>query len=170
MALMLLGGCSTNQDSNSNSTSTSTSVSNSTSITPDINSNNLSINYYHDTTIKNCAEGLVLIQKSNTFNNSIEKISLKWGDDTTPFEDYDALITFDNMNASEFEYNFKKNALIPLNATKLWVIAYDNSDNIIDKASKGMEEYKKNSELLYEFQVISDQQVSTGSPLFLSKI
>lgn len=166
VALMLLGGCSTNQESNSNSTSNINSASNSTSIVPDINSNNVSINYYHDTTIKNCAEGLVLIQKSNTFNDNIKKISLKWGDDTTPFEDYDALIIFDNMNASEFEYNFKKNALIPLKATKLWVIAYDNNDEIIDKASKGMAEYKKDSELLYEFQVISDQQVSTGSPCF----
>ena len=32
------------------------------------------------------------------------------------------------MNASEFEYNFKKNALIPLKATKLWVTANDNNE------------------------------------------
>ena len=149
--------------------SLSSSSSSQNNIVNDIKSTNFEVEYYNSSKIKNCAEGLILVHKKSSFNENIKKISIKWGDSKAPFDDYDNLITFDNTNSDEYEYEFKKNALIPLKAEKLWILGLSNDNQIVDKCTYGIEKYKKENKLLYEFQVISDQQISTSSPCFYSR-
>lgn len=124
------------------------------------------IDYYRNTEVPNSAEGVVLVSKKKTIPQNVTKINLKWGDETSTLPDYNELISFDNVNASELEYDFMKNALIPEKATKLYLEAVDKDNVIVDKATLGFEKYKQKNELKYSFQVISDQQIKVGFNAF----
>ena len=100
----------------------------------DLVAEHLSFDYYHDSEQLNCATGLALIHLSG--NSLFSSLSLKWGDDNAPFEDYDSLYETDKLSADEYEYDFKRHALIPSNATKLWLLGYGKDGKILEKATK----------------------------------
>ena len=137
--------------------------------TPDTTSDLFTLYYQNQSDIKNCAEGSLLITKGTAFSSTISSLSLNWGDKDSSFTDYSAISTFTNMNSSDFQYDFTINTLIPMKATKIWVEAFDLSKASLGKASVGVEDYKENQNLLYEFQVISDNQVTTSSPAFYNR-
>lgn len=134
--------------------------------TPNTTSVSFDISYYNISNIKNCAEGILLINKNGNFNEEITTLQVKWGDKDSSFDDYSALNSFTNLRGSEFEYDFIANSLIPTKATKIWVEAINSNGEIIDKGCVGVEKFKKKNKLNYEFQVISDQQVSTSSAFY----
>ena len=134
-------------------------------IKEDITSQYLEINYYHDSEIKNSAEGLLLIRKKENIDLSSFSLSVKWGNDNNAFKDYDSLFSIENIKATEYEYEFKENSLIPIRATKLWVEILDKND-IVDKGTIDVTAYKKDVELVTSFEVISDQQVNTSTKGF----
>ncbi len=133
--------------------------------TPDVLANSFTIDYYHNSDVQNCAKGMLLIHKTDTFNSNIAILNVKWGTKDSPLDTYNEIVKFDNMNAGEFEYNFSDYALIPLEATKIWVEGIDETNTLVDKGCITVEKYKKNYELKYEFQVISDVHISS-SPVF----
>lgn len=133
---------------------------------PDLDSDAISLYYESDTELKNCAQGTLLVQKKEAFPSSAASIEVKWGDENGPFDDYDALALFEELNRPDFEYSFKPNALIPFEATKLWVVIEDENGEVLDGASLGFESKKKEEVLKTSFQVISDNQVSVGTPAF----
>ena len=108
---------------------------------------------------------MVLVTKNSNIDGAT-KLVISWGDDDKPFDNYNALIEFDNLKTSEFEFNFKKNSLIPMEATKIWAVLMDSNNQILDKGSIGVESYKKDEKKLYEFQVLSDQQISDFSAFY----
>lgn len=85
---------------------------------------------------------MVLVTKNSNIDGAT-KLVISWGDDDKPFDNYNALIEFDNLKTSEFEFNFKKNSLIPMEATKIWAVLMDSNNQILDKGSIGVESYKK---------------------------
>ncbi|MGN1242629.1 MAG: hypothetical protein ACI4TN_00160, partial [Candidatus Enterosoma sp.] len=133
---------------------------------PDLDSDAISLYYESDTELKNCAQGTLLVQKKEAFPSSAASIEVKWGDENGPFDDYDALALFEELNRPDFEYSFKPNALIPFEATKLWAVIEDENGEVLDGASLGFESKKKEEVLKTSFQVISDNQVSVGTPAF----
>jgi 3',5'-cyclic-AMP phosphodiesterase len=56
-----------------------------------------------------------------------------------------------------------------MDATKIWVEALDSTNASISKACVGVEEFKQIQTLKYEFQVISDEQVSVGNDAFVNR-
>lgn len=132
----------------------------------DTTSEYLKLDYFKDNDKFNNAEGLVLVTKTKPLPKSAKEITLKWGNDSNSFSTYNPLVSYSNLNASEFEYSFMKNALIPFEATKLYLEVVDENKTVIDKATLGMKKYKKKEELKYNFQVISDQQIKVGTNAF----
>ena len=65
----------------------------------DLVAEHFSFDYYHESEQLNCAAGLVLIHLS--CNSLFSSLSLKWGDDNAPFEDYDSLYETDKLSADE---------------------------------------------------------------------
>ncbi len=128
-----------------------------------------SLDFYSDTSIKNCADGVLAITKSSKFSADIKTLKISWGKEKEKLNDYNEIATLDKFEASEIDYTFANNSLIPLEATKLWVEALDKDNKLIDYATIGVEDEKKENELLYKFEVISDQQVSRGSDYFFKK-
>ncbi len=131
--------------------------------TEDVVSQSFSMDYYHSGDMKNSAEGMMLIHKKDTFNPLIVNMMIKWGDQESAFDNYSVIKSFDELNAGEYEVDFGVNALIPMEATKLWVEGYDATGELIDLGCVSVEAYKQKSELLYEFQVISDVHISSNS-------
>lgn len=127
---------------------------------PDAVSQYYDIAFYSETELKNCAEGLVLVTKKADPDEAGTCLRLCWGTDDGALEGYSPLASFDNLSAGEYEFEFPDNALIPEGATKLRAELLDAEGNVLDAGSTGVEAYKQESELLYEFQVISDQQLS----------
>lgn len=123
------------------------------------------ISYYNNAEIKNCADGIVLVDKTQEFKADIVRLNVVWGDENSSFDTYSPLTEFTNVNSSQFEFVFNTNSLIPSEATKIWVEAFDCNNYRVDKGCVGVEKYKQKNSLLYEFQVISDQQIS-GSAAF----
>lgn len=170
-SLWMLQGCSSEISStvpNFSSTPVSDSVTSSSSYeeTEDLVSDSFSLEYYRTTELANSLEGMLLIQKKASFDDSMVSISVYYGNQTGILDGYDAIKVFDDLKSSELECDFRKNALIPTSCTKIWVIGKDTSSNIISKATFDVGRYKKQNTLKYEFQVISDQQISTSSPCF----
>lgn len=132
----------------------------------EITSDYLKLDYFKENDKFNNASGLVLVTKTKPLPESAKGIFLKWGDDSSSFTNYNPLVTFDNLNASEFEYTFMDNALIPFEATKLYLEVIGDNNEIISKATLGMKKYKKKENLKYEFQVISDEQIKVGTNAF----
>ena len=104
----------------------------------DLVAEHFSFDYYHESEQLNCAAGLALIHLS--CNSLFSSLSLKWGDDNAPFEDYDSLYETDKLSADEYEYDFKDHALIPSNATKLWLLGYGKDGEILEKATNCRQE------------------------------
>ncbi len=169
MSLSFMVGCGEGSSSTSltmSSDSASTTSSSSTyPHTPDIESDLLEINYSNNSKIKNCADGVMLISKKGDFS-SVSSLKIAWGDSEGIFEDYSLIKEFDEFKSSDFEVEFSNNSLIPSLATKVWVTAYDASNKVISKASLGMEDYKQEQKIQYEFQVISDEHVTNTSSAF----
>lgn len=116
--------------------------------------------------VKNEASGLVLIEKTPAFSSAIARLDLAWGDAESPLKEYSPLANYTHFLASEIEYDFAPHALIPTNATHLWLSAYDASGNTLSQANLSFLTYKEEEQLLYSFEVLSDQQISTSSPCF----
>ena len=171
MLVSLLSSCGESLNSASQSINSNVSLTNTgTSIfakpvQPDTKAQSFDIDYYHDSEIDNCSDGMVLVTKNSNIDGAT-KLVISWGDDDKPFDNYNALIEFDNLKTSEFEFNFKKNSLIPMEATKIWAVLMDSNNQILDKGSIGVESYKKDEKKLYEFQVLSDQQISDFSAFY----
>lgn len=135
--------------------------------TADLSSDFFTLAYARDTDIQNCADGLLLISKQKTFEEGVCSLTISWGDGSQAFDDYSPIAEYDNVNAAEFEYTFENNSLIPMEATKIWVEAKGEQGEALTQATLSVEAYKTKSELLYEFQVISDLHVTaTGSQAF----
>ena len=141
-------------------------VSETVNIAEDKVSSSFTLSYYHDSEIENCADGVLLFDKKKTFDTNIAKVKVFWGDDHKAFEDYNPLQEYDNLKGSSYDYTFQNNALIPLDATKLWVNSYDENGTLVDSGSISVAPYKAKKELQYEFQVISDQQISDFSAFY----
>ncbi len=165
-SILMLQGCSLGGGTIASSLPGSVASSIVEKTTPDIISEVFSLEVYRETTLANSIEGVALIHTKKDIPSSIKSLSLKWGDNDSPFSDYDSLIDFEELKGDEYEYDFKKNALIPEKATKLWLLGIDAEKRISDKATYDVTTFKKKSKLLYEFQVISDQQVTTSNPAF----
>lgn len=136
------------------------------SYAPDEVSEYYDISFYSQADFSNCADGLVLINRKQTIPTDIVSLRLCWGTDIARLEGYSPLATFDNLNTSEYEYEFADNALIPDEATKIRLEAVGIDGNVLDVGSIGVEKYKHESQLLYEFQVISDQQISSSESFY----
>lgn len=159
----------TNNDNTTSNSATSEATSSEISTYPDVDSKSFELNYNNVSIIKNSAEGLLLISKTAEFNPEISYLKIAWGNQEGVFDDYNTLKQFNQLNASEFEFDFGKNSLIPLKANKIWVVGYNANNEIVEKASTDLVKYKKENKLLYEFQVISDQQINTGTPSFYNR-
>ena len=133
---------------------------------PDEVSRYYDIAFYGDTQISNCAEGMVLVTRKQQPDPDTAELRLCWGTDDGALEGYSPLAEFDNLNSSEYEFEFADNALIPADATKIRLELVGEDGNVIDVGSTGVEKYKKESRLLYEFQVISDQQISYSESFY----
>ena len=150
-SILMLQGCSSdNSGALSSSPSSDPIVSSSEEKkTPDLVSEVFSLELYRQTSLANSIEGIVLIHTKKDIPSSIKALSLKWGDDESPFSDYDSLIDFEELKGDEYEYDFKKNALIPEKATKLWLLGIDAEKDIVDKATYDVTSFKKKNKLLY---------------------
>ncbi len=136
---------------------------------PDKKSNSFTLDFYSDTKIKNCSDGVLAITKTDSFSSDIKTLKISWGKGQEKLDDYNEISLVDKFDASEIDYTFSNNSLIPLDATKIWVEALDDKDKVLDYATIGVEDYKKENELLYKFEVISDQQISRGADYFYRK-
>lgn len=168
-SLLTLQGCSSSSSPNPERPSAafpSTDTSKKTDDIKDILSDSFSLDYYRTTELENSLEGMLLIHRKSSFDNAITTISVCYGNKDGVLFEYDAIKNFDNVKSSELECDFRKNALIPSDCTKIWVCGKDSSDKVITQASLDVTKYKKQNTLKYEFQVISDQQISTDSPYF----
>ena len=167
-SILMLQGCSSGGGGALSSSSSPDPIVSSSEEqkTPDLTSEVFSLEVYRDTSLANSIEGVALIHAKKGIPSSIKSLTLKWGDDSSPFSDYDSLIDFEELKGDEYEYDFKKNALIPEKATKLWLLGMNEEKEVADKATYDVTSFKKKSKLLYEFQVISDQQITTSSPAF----
>ncbi|MEG0034583.1 MAG: hypothetical protein RR734_03295 [Bacilli bacterium] len=171
MILSVVSSCGGNISSTTSNTtstdSTSTSTTNSqSSMFPDVESASFSLNYNNISSIKNCAEGLLLISKKSEFNSKISYLNIAWGNQNGVLDDYNTLKQINQLTASDFEYEFKNNSLIPTEANKIRVEAYDKNNVLIENASTDLTDFKKQEDKLYEFQVISDQQVNSNNGCF----
>ncbi len=132
----------------------------------DKKSDAFSLEFYSDTEIKNCADGLLVINKTNQFSKEIKTLKISWGDGKEKLPDYNEIALLEKLEASEIDYTFTNHSLIPDKATKIWVEALNESNDVLEKATIGVEDYKEKNELLYKFEVISDQQISRGTSCF----
>jgi len=137
--------------------------------TPDTISDLFTLNYGNESSIKNSSEGALIINKTDKFSSDVAKLVVSWGDKDSAFTNYSSIKDFTEMNASDFEVDFTANSLIPMDATKIWVEAFDSSNKSLSKGCVGVEEFKQIQTLKYEFQVISDQQVSVGTSAFYNR-
>jgi len=170
VSLSACGGTPSASTSVAPSTEDSASVSTEPSVsqieaTPDVDSEMFDVFYQHDAKAFNGAEGVLLISKTS-FLTTVNSLEVRWGTSDGAFEDYSLIAQFADLKSSDFEYEFSRNSLIPMDATKIWVEGYSSSHELLTKASCGVESYKQNQNLLYEFQVLSDTHISTTSAGF----
>lgn len=170
LASLMLGGCSHGLSESRKDSIVSkgdvTSIESDDKKKEDFESDSFEVSYYHNTAVMNSLEGVMILRKKSSFDQKIVRISVGYGDDDSLLEGYDSLAEFTDFKADEFEYDFRKNALIPTLCTKIFVVGYQADGSVLTKASFDVSQYKKEENLLYEFQVISDQQISVSSPCF----
>ena len=154
-------------------TSPSISGSESTSIEDsDENIDNTVFNLTFDKTssIENTFGGTLSISKdSETINRDIKNYKLFWGNDDGKLEDYTQLGGSISAAATNNEREFAENLAIPQEATKLYVDGTNRSGEVLKTKTLDLTEYKTESNLLFEFPVISDQHVADKGGNFYNK-
>ena len=96
----------------------------------DKKSDAFSLEFYSDTEIKNCADGLLVINKTNQFSKEIKTLKISWGDGKEKLPDYNEIALLEKLEASEIDYTFTNHSLIPDKATKIWVEALNESNDV----------------------------------------
>lgn len=157
---LFLVGCSNNIQQGGNDNGQSKEIK--------IETKYLNVVYYHDTAVQNCAEGLLLIRKKESSDLSKYSLTVKWGDKNNSFDNYDPLFEVDVIKGSEYEYAFKEKSLIPVEANNLWIEVYDSSI-LIDSGSLDFNSYKSQLNLISQFSIISDTQVTPSFPSFYNR-
>lgn len=120
--------------------------------------------------IENTFGGTITITKdSETINRDIKNYKFYWGNDEGELEDYTQLGGSLSAAATTNEREFAENLAIPEEATKLYVDGTNRSGEVLKTKTLDLAEYKTESNLLFEFPVVSDQHVSSKGGNFYNK-
>lgn len=151
-----------------NSTAIDSNISTSNSQIEDTTVFNIS--FEKTSEIDNTLGGVLSIDKDvQTSNRDIKNYKLYWGNDEGKLEDYTQLDSSISALASNVETTFPKNLAIPEEATKLYVDGTSRKGEILKTKVFDVSSYKSESNLLFEFPVISDQHVTEKNSNFYNK-
>lgn len=137
--------------------------------TTEIKQETLDVTYTRTTTVENAAGGTVVIAKNDLTSETIANYRLCWGNDSGVLDGY-SNISSSSAIADTVTISLPTNLAIPSTATKMIVLGIAKSGEIVSNVDVALPTgAKSTAKLLYEFQVLSDQQVLTSNPNFYNR-
>ena len=151
-------------------TSSISSATDTASSSNNVDTTVFNLSFDKSSSIENTIGGTISIDKDiPTANRDIKNYKLYWGDDSGKLSDYTQLGSTISALATNASYTFANNLAIPQQATKLYVDGTNRQGEILKTKTMDLTSYKKESNLLFEFPVISDQHVSNKGGNFYNK-
>jgi len=137
--------------------------------TEEVDNTVFNISFEKSSEIDNTFGGVLSIDKdSKTIDRDIKNYKLYWGNDEGKLDDYTQLSTVSAISTN-VEVTFPDNLAIPEEATKLYVDGTSRKGEVLKTKTFDLTTYKEESNLLFEFPVISDQQVTYKNGNFYNK-
>jgi uncharacterized protein YcfL len=165
LSLILILGLTSCTDSNTDSSSVDVS-----SIVDDTDDTVFNLSFEKESSIDNTFGGVLSISKDNaTANSDIKYYKFYWGDEEGKLGDYTQLGGSFSAIATDVEKSFADNLAIPQEATKLYVDGTNRNGEILKTKTLDLTSYKTDSDLLFEFPVVSDQHVTSKNGNFYNK-